>query len=188
MYRNAGQARFDCDICDLDELAKRHLADYAAVCLLDPTPLEPAVWKKLADYAAEGHGVAIFLGRNAQPIDSFNAPQAQELLPGKLLRQVRRPDGDLHLAPARLSTSDSRGLSRPGRIDPLGRLSRVSLLGTRRTARRRERRSCRTTTASPRFSSGPRPRARADDDHAGLRSTRTETRGICCRWAKHGRL
>ena len=64
-----------------------------------PTPLEPAVWKKLADFAAEGHGVAIFLGRNALPVDSFNAPQAQELLPGKLLRQVRRPDGDLYLAP-----------------------------------------------------------------------------------------
>ncbi|MCD4728760.1 MAG: hypothetical protein K8R46_13935, partial [Pirellulales bacterium] len=51
-----------------------------------------------ADYAAEGHGVAIFLGRNALPLDSFNQPQAQELLPGKLLRQARRPDGELHLA------------------------------------------------------------------------------------------
>ena len=83
----------------LDELAERPLADYAAVCLLDPTPLEPATWQKLADFAAEGHGVAIFLGRNASPIDSFNGPQAQELLPGKLLRQARRPDGDLYLAP-----------------------------------------------------------------------------------------
>ena len=66
---------------------------------MDPTPLEPATWQKLADFAAEGHGVAIFLGRNAMPVDSFNAPQAQELLPGKLLRQARRPDGDLYLAP-----------------------------------------------------------------------------------------
>ena len=98
-FRKRGQARFDCDICDLAELAKRPLADYAAVCLLDPTPLEPATWQKLADYAAEGHGVAIFLGRNALPVDSFNEPQAQELLPGKLLRQAPRPDGDLHLAP-----------------------------------------------------------------------------------------
>jgi len=81
------------------ELAKRPLSGYAAMCLLDPTPLEPATWKKLADFAAEGHGVAVFLGRNAVPIDSFNSPQAQELLPGKLLRQARRLDGDLHLAP-----------------------------------------------------------------------------------------
>jgi hypothetical protein len=99
LYRKRGQARFDCDVCDLDELAKRELAPYAALCLLDPAPLEPAAWQKLADYAADGRGVAVFLGRNAVPVDSFNGPQAQELLPGKLLRQALRPDGDLCLAP-----------------------------------------------------------------------------------------
>jgi hypothetical protein len=96
--RERGEARFQCDVCDLAELANRPLADYAAVCLLDPSSLEPATWKKLSDYAAEGHGVAIFLGRHAQTA-SLNSSPAQELLPGKLLRQARRPDGDLHLAP-----------------------------------------------------------------------------------------
>ena len=137
LYRKRGQARFDCDVCDLDELAKRELAPYAAVCLLDPAPLEPAAWQKLADYAADGHGVAIFLGRNAVPVESFNGPQAQELLPGKLLRQALRPDGDLCLAPPRFSASDLRGLPRPGRLDPLGRLSRLPLLGTRSTGQGR---------------------------------------------------
>ncbi len=99
IFRKRGQARFDCDVCDLAELAKRPLADYAAVCVLDPTPLEPATWRRLMDFAADGHGVAVFLGRNALPVDSFNAPEAQELLPGKLLRQARRPEGDLWLAP-----------------------------------------------------------------------------------------
>ncbi len=99
VFRKRGQSRFDCDICDQGELAKRQLADYAAVCLVDPKPLEPATWKRLADYVADGRGAAIFLGRNAQPIDSFNADQAQELLPGRLLRQARRPDGELRLAP-----------------------------------------------------------------------------------------
>ncbi len=99
LYRKRGQARFECDICDETQLADRSLDDYAAVCLLDPKPITPAVWKKLTDYAADGHGVAVFLGRNAVPVDSFNVPQAQELLPGKLLRQARRPDGDLYLAP-----------------------------------------------------------------------------------------
>ncbi len=99
IFRKRGQARFDCDICDLSELAKRPLADYAAVCVLDPTPLEPATWQRLVDFASEGHGVAVFLGRNALPVDSFNASEAQELLPGKLLRQARRPEGDLWLAP-----------------------------------------------------------------------------------------
>ncbi len=99
LWRKRGQASFDCDICDLTELTKRPLAEYAAIFLLDPAPLEPATWQKLSDYAAEGHGVGIFLGRNAAVVDSFNQPQAQAMLPGKLLRQARRMDGQLHLAP-----------------------------------------------------------------------------------------
>lgn len=99
VFRKRGQAQFDCDVCDLEQLAKQPLDGYAAVCLVDPAPLQPATWKKLADYAAEGHGVGVFLGRKAVPVDSFNEPQAQQLLPGKLLRQAQRPDGDLWLAP-----------------------------------------------------------------------------------------
>jgi len=99
VFRKRGQARFDCRVVELDELSKQSLSDYSAVCLLDPTPLEPAGWKKLGDFASDGGGVAIFLGRGAGKIASFNAPEAQELLPGKLLRQARRPDGDLYLAP-----------------------------------------------------------------------------------------
>jgi hypothetical protein len=94
-----GRARFDCDVLPLDQLPQRSLSSYAVVCLLDPGPLEPAVWRKLVNFASEGHGVAIFLGRNAQPLSAFNDPAAQELLPAKLLRQARRPNGSLHLAP-----------------------------------------------------------------------------------------
>jgi Aerotolerance regulator N-terminal len=99
VFRLREQARFDCEITDLENLSKKSLSDFAALFLLDPTPLEPAVWQKISDYAADGHGVAIFLGRKAGAIDSFNTPQAQELLPGNLLRQARRPEGDLYLAP-----------------------------------------------------------------------------------------
>jgi hypothetical protein len=97
VFVKRGQARFDCDMADLEDLMKKNLSEYAAVFLLDPAPLEPAAWQKLTDYAAEGHGVAVLLGRNAQPVDSFNTPQAQELLPGNLLRQARRAEGDLDL-------------------------------------------------------------------------------------------
>ncbi len=99
MFRKRGRVRFVCRVVALEELAQQPLEDYAAVCLLDPTPLPSATWQKLGDYAAEGHGVAIFLGRNAQPVDKFNATHAQELLPGKLFRQARAPDGDVFLAP-----------------------------------------------------------------------------------------
>ncbi len=102
VFRKRGQARFDCRVVDLNALRKMSptdVAESAAVCLVDPTPLAPAVWRKLGNFASDGGGVAIFLGRNAGKVTSFNASQAQELLPGKLLRQARRPDGDLHLAP-----------------------------------------------------------------------------------------
>ena len=36
-----------------------------------------------------------------RPVDSYNVPAAQALLPGKLLRQARRPEGDDCLAPSR---------------------------------------------------------------------------------------
>jgi len=99
MMRRQGLARFECRVLSLAELADQPLGDYAAVLLLDPRPLEPAVWRKLTDYASDGHGVGVFLGRHALPVDSFNAAVAQELLPGKLLRQARSPDGDNYLAP-----------------------------------------------------------------------------------------
>ena len=69
-----GRARFDCQVIGLDELPRQALDGFAAVCLVDPAPLEPAVWQKLADYAAEGHGVAIFLGRNAHPLAPSTSP------------------------------------------------------------------------------------------------------------------
>ena len=100
VFRKRGQARFECDVVPLEQLADRALDGYAAVCLLDPGPLEPATWKRLADFAGEGRGVAVFLGRNAAAVDSFNDAQAQSILPAPLLRQARRPDGDVYLAPS----------------------------------------------------------------------------------------
>ncbi|OHB71129.1 MAG: hypothetical protein A2V70_14295 [Planctomycetes bacterium RBG_13_63_9] len=114
VFRKQGQASFDCDVVDMEELSGRSLDDYAAVCLVDPKPPQPPVWQKLGDYVSEGHGLAVFLGRNATPVDSFNAAGAQELLPGKLLRQARAPQGDLYLAPRALqhpALSEFRGYS-----------------------------------------------------------------------------
>jgi len=93
-------------LSDLKTLPSSTLKTYRAVFLLDPTPLEPATWKKLADYAASGHGVGVFLGANAESsLASFNDPAATEILGGKLLRHARRPDGDLWIAPEELHTA-----------------------------------------------------------------------------------
>src|SRR5690606_33627680 len=78
------------------------LDDYAAVCLLDPTPLPDKVWRQLNAYAEGGGGVAIFLGRNARPIDAFNTAAAKSVLPGELVRQWRSGADDIVLAPGTL--------------------------------------------------------------------------------------
>jgi hypothetical protein len=98
--RIKGEAAFEYEVISLDELAKRDLDGFAAVCLVDPHPIAPAVWQKLHGYVSAGGGLGIFLGRNATPIESFNEPAAQELMPGKLLRQWRT---DARLAPADFS-------------------------------------------------------------------------------------
>ena len=97
--RQHGRAPFECKTIAIDQLADVALAPYPAVCLVDPTPLSPAVWRKLVNFTSEGHGVAVFLGRNAKATDSFNDVTAQELLAGKLVRQARDPSGNLGLAP-----------------------------------------------------------------------------------------
>ncbi|HEY1785908.1 MAG TPA: BatA domain-containing protein, partial [Pirellulales bacterium] len=96
------EAKFDCHVVALDQLPKQPLAEYAAVCLVDPTPLPDEAWQQLADYVAGGGGVAIFLGRNARPIEAFAGSAAQQVLPGKLVRQWRAGDRDVYLAPDQL--------------------------------------------------------------------------------------
>jgi len=93
------EAAFECDAVSVNDLPKLKLAEYNAVCLLDPTPLPGNVWQQLGDFVAAGGGLAIFLGRNASPVDSFNEPGAQELLPGKLVRQWRSGEVDVYLSP-----------------------------------------------------------------------------------------
>jgi hypothetical protein len=90
-FRLKGREAFQCELIALDELASKPLDGYSAVCLVDPRPQSPAVWQRLHSYVAGGGGLGIFLGRNATPIDSFNDPAAQQLLPGKLVRQWRAP-------------------------------------------------------------------------------------------------
>ncbi len=99
LFRLNDQARFKPDVVALDGLSNLDLQKYAAVYVLDPKPLAPEGWRKLRDYAAGGGGLAIFLGRNAEAVDSFNQASAQEVLPGRLAQQARRLGGDLYLSP-----------------------------------------------------------------------------------------
>jgi hypothetical protein len=96
--RETGQARFECTVIDQPRLATHELGDFRAVALVDPQPLTPDAWTKLAEFGEKGGGVAFFLGHNAQPVASFQVPEAIGVLGGKLTRQARSP-GDLFLAP-----------------------------------------------------------------------------------------
>jgi len=87
---------------ELSGTTATELKEYQAVVLLDPSPLLPTVWKKLADYASAGYGVATFLGSKAldsHATPSFNDPQATEVLGAKLVRQARNLEGELWMLP-----------------------------------------------------------------------------------------
>ncbi len=43
--------------------------------------------------------MGVFLGRHALPVEAFNSPAAQQLLPGKVHEQVPREEGNTYLAP-----------------------------------------------------------------------------------------
>jgi hypothetical protein len=101
-FRAKGEAAFKCETCPLEQIADKQLGSYVAVCLLDPTPIPPATWERLRNYTRDGGSVGVFLGRNAHPADSFNSPAAQELLPGKLVRQFRAAQREIYLAPDNL--------------------------------------------------------------------------------------
>ncbi len=99
-WQKLHQAHFECTVIGYSDFAGLKSFDkYAAVFLLDPPGLVAGDWQRLTDYATAGHGVGIFLGRHAAPIESFNSAAAQQLLPGKVREQVPREEGDTYLAP-----------------------------------------------------------------------------------------
>ncbi len=97
LFRQNGQARFDCHLVEFAALAAQPLDEFAAVVLLNPPPLANDVWNKLTTFALGGGGVAVCLGENATQRESFNQSAAQELLPGPLDAIARFPLGDVHL-------------------------------------------------------------------------------------------
>jgi hypothetical protein len=82
------RSKFACESRTFSELNETPLAEFDAVCLVDPTPLTPAAWQSLADYVHSGGGLGVFLGRHARR-DPLNEPAPQQLLPAKLRWQSR---------------------------------------------------------------------------------------------------
>lgn len=100
IWRKESRSQYDCEVISLEQLAQQQLNGYTAIFVLDPPPLDPKLCEKLVNFVGEGHGVAVFLGRNAQPIEAFNQPGPQELLAAQLVRLAHSPEGEmLRLAP-----------------------------------------------------------------------------------------
>lgn len=98
LLRESNKSRFSCELASQSDLDSNvwslpQLADFDAILLLDPNPISSDGWKKLLTWTASGKGLGIFLGAHAAPLDSFNSPDAQKLLPGKLQLQARAPEG-----------------------------------------------------------------------------------------------
>ncbi|MFT5528026.1 MAG: hypothetical protein ACI9HK_006014, partial [Pirellulaceae bacterium] len=81
-FRKTERTRFECVVVEPADLANQNFEDYAAICLLDPTPMPPTTWERFGRYVREGGSMGIFLGHHAIQSSSFNQPAAQQLLPG----------------------------------------------------------------------------------------------------------
>jgi hypothetical protein len=98
-FRVANRAVYACEVSTPEEIPGQSLSDFAAVVLLDPTPLPATTWEQLGTYVREGGQMALFLGHHAGDGSSFNIAEAAELLPAKLRRQYRVSGRDVYLAP-----------------------------------------------------------------------------------------
>ncbi len=98
-YRMTKRAAYECDTIEPAVIPNQSLDEYAAVVLLDPTPLPSTTWEQLGTYVQEGGQLAIFLGSHAGDGGGFQSAAALALLPGKLGRQYRVSGRDVYLAP-----------------------------------------------------------------------------------------
>lgn len=86
--RDAGRNRYEINEIRQRDLDTERFEDYAAICLLDPRPLNNSQWTRLGDYVERGGSLGIFLGRNAT-VAEFNTKPAQRVLPAELVSQWR---------------------------------------------------------------------------------------------------
>ncbi len=87
--REQGKNRYEIREVRQSDLDTERFEDYAAICLLDPKPLNDSQWTRLGDYVERGGSLGIFLGRNASDREPFNTKAAQRVLAAPLSTQWR---------------------------------------------------------------------------------------------------
>ena len=85
---------FSCDVVpatalNLESLAPAKLAQYQTVCLLNVARPASTLWSRLYDFVRDGGGLAVIPGGGADfDTSAYTDPEAQKLLPGKLVTVV----------------------------------------------------------------------------------------------------
>lgn len=97
-FRETGRAKFECRTIQFDQLSEQRLADFDAVALLDPAPLDNATWQNFTRYVKDGGGLIVFAGRNVGSAKAFCTEAALEVLPAALERQWR-DDAGIRISP-----------------------------------------------------------------------------------------
>jgi len=82
-----GESRYRSKLVTADEFAETDLRGFAVVCLVNVADPRPAGWKKLADFADAGGGVAIFLGDRVKQT-AYLSPAAKAVVPGDLTAKL----------------------------------------------------------------------------------------------------
>jgi hypothetical protein len=77
-----GDSRYRCKVISSDQFVNKDLSGCAVVCLVNVAEPQPAGWKKLAEFAEAGGGVAIFPGDRVNDLQ-YQSPAAANVLPGK---------------------------------------------------------------------------------------------------------
>jgi hypothetical protein len=87
---------FACEVltpAQANKLVPEDLVKYQAVCLVDVARPEGEFWEKLASYVGKGGGLAVVPGGDETSTPAYNGDQAQQLLPGRLVRIVQAATG-----------------------------------------------------------------------------------------------
>src|SRR5262249_14766149 len=127
-------ALFRCDVIQPAEaagLTGAALARYQAVYLLGVRQPSRELWLALKDYVRSGGGLAVVPGGADMQLSAYNAPEAQELLPGKFV------EVQTFKAPGAAWDWDKPGLYRHPLLKPVEewrRMGRADFIDIPRTA------------------------------------------------------
>jgi len=100
--RSAGKARFDPQIVDITSLSGLSLDTWSGMVLVDPPPLPPTTWEVLGTWVKAGHGLVVWLGPAAAPVEEFNSEASRGVLGSDLVRVHRIPGDGTFITPTTL--------------------------------------------------------------------------------------